>query len=134
MQFRISFEEIAKMMAQKTGQNVPMSYADTHTIRISYSKLFMNMNLDITIERVLGCDVRVSYKGSIGVDTMVKMAINQIKNRPEGAMIEDLDNNLLVLHLNQNPQLAQLLEHAILQDVCFDPEFVIIDFVPKDIM
>lgn len=133
MQFRISFDEIAKMMKKKAGQSVPMSYADTHTVHIAYEKLFMKMSLDITIERVLGGDVRVSYKGSFGIDSMVKMALNQIKSRPEGAMIEDLGNNLLVLHLGQSPQISQILEHAILQDICFDPEFVIIDFVPKDI-
>lgn len=132
MQLRLTFSEIQKMISDKTGQEVPMACGGEHTLRISCSKFVMKMNLDLTVERVLGSDVRLCYGGSLGVETMVSMALNQVKDRPEVAgMLETLDGNHLVLHLGMNPQLAQIFDRIILQDIRFDEEFVIIEFVPK---
>lgn len=135
MQFRLTYTEISQMIAQKTGQQIPLCYGGPHTITIAYdAKVLiktMQMSLNITVERVLGTDIRLSYSGSMGVDMMVKAALNQIKNRPEGAMIETLDGNLIVLHLGMNPQLSQIFQQVILQDIFFDEEFVIIEFIKR---
>lgn len=132
MQLRLTFSEIQKMISDKTGQEIPISYGGEHTLRISYSKFIMKMTLDLTVERVLGSDIRLSYGGSLGVETMVQMALNQVKDRPEVAgMLETLDGSHIVLHLGMNPQLAQIFDRIILQDIRFDEEFVIIEFVPK---
>lgn len=135
MQFRITFVELQNLLQAKTGQQLPISYRDSRTVTLAYdAKVLirtMSMSLDLTVERVLGTDVRLSYSGGMAVEMMVRTALNQIKGRPEGAMLEVLDNNQLVLHLGMNPQLAQIFERVILQDIFFDPDYITIEFTPR---
>lgn len=130
MQFRISYNEMQQVAAEKTGQSISIAYGDPCSVIFSFKKL-VTMSLRLTVERVLGGDVRIVYSGSMGVEPMVKMALAKLKSMPQGAMIETLDDNRVVVHLGMNPQISQILEHVILQDISFDPEFVIIEFVKR---
>ena len=86
MQFRITYSELEHLVSEKSGQQIGFSYGGEHTLAITYgAKVLiktMNMGLNLTVERVLGTDVRLSYSGTMGVDLMVRTALNQIKSRP----------------------------------------------------
>lgn len=137
MELRLTFQEISEMVEKKTGRSLPILYGGPHTVRISYdvNVLFKSasVGLDLTVERVQGSDILLSYGGGAGIDFMVRQALNMAKNRPGGELIELVDGNRILLALGKNQQAGSLLDHVELRDIRFDEQYAIIDFVPKSL-
>ena len=137
MQFRISYQEIQSMVYRKAGKTIVFSYNSEHSIRVGYDVTVLfkttNMGIDITVERVDNTAVYLSYGGGMGIQFMVKQALEHAKDQPGADMLEAVDDNGLIFHLDKNPQLQQILDHVTLQDIRFDEHYVIIEFTPKTI-
>lgn len=137
MELRLTYQEISKLIEQKAGRALPIVYGGPHTVRISYDVDIMfkstSVGLDLTVEDVTGSDITLSYNGGIGIDFMVRQAINMAKNRPGGELIEPLDGNRIRLALGKNNQAGSLLDHIDLQDIRFDEQYAIVVFEPKTV-
>ena len=137
MELRLTFDEISSMIEKKAGRSLPIVYGGPHTVRITYdvNVLFKSasVGLDLTVERVQGSDILLSYGGGPGIDFMVRQALNMAKNRPGGELIELVDGNRILLALGKNQQAGSLLDHLELRDIRFDEHYAIIDFVPKSV-
>ena len=137
MELRLTYQEISKLIEQKAGRALPIVYGGPHTVRISYDVDIMfkstSVGLDLTVEDVTGSDITLSYNGGIGIDFMVRQAINMAKNRPGGELIEPLDGNRIRLALGKNNQTGSLLDHIDLQDIRFDEQYAIVVFEPKTV-
>ena len=46
-------------------------------------------------------------------------------------MVHMLGGNQLLLSLGKSPNLAPIFERVTLEDICFDEQFIIIQFTPK---
>lgn len=133
MQFRLSYTEIQELSSRKAGKELPMSYGGPHTVRISYKvPLMSSVGIDITVERINGSDVILSFGGGAAIEFMLRTALSQAKNRPGGEMLEMLGGNQLLLALGKSPNLAPLFERVTLRDICFDEQFIIIEFTPNN--
>ena len=149
MQFRLTYQEISDLIARKAGRPIPIMYGGPHTVRISYdvNVLFKtaSIGLDLTVDQVdENGNICLSYNGGMGIDFMIKTALNQAKNQPGGDMLELLPDNRILLNLNKGVQRAaasqgageqvgSLFDHIKLQDISFDEQFAIVDFVPKNL-
>lgn len=133
MQFRISYQEIQNIMAQKSGRSVPFVYDSPHSVRITASETFASMGITFTIRHVSDSNVDLEYSGGIATNFLMKQAMKQAVNQPGADIIEMLDGNNIRLHLDRSAQFSQLLERITLQDICFDEQFVIIQFASKGI-
>lgn len=137
MELRLTFDEISSMIEKKAGRSLSIVYGGPHTVRITYdvNVLFKSasVGLDLTVERVQGSDILLSYGGGPGIDFMVRQALNMAKNRPGGELIELVDGNRILLALGKNQQAGSLLDHLELRDIRFDEHYAIIDFVPKSV-
>ena len=137
MELRLTFDEISSMIEKKAGRSLPIVYGGPHTVRITYdvNVLFKSasVGLDLTVERVQGSDILLSYGGGPGIDFMVRQALNMAKNLPGGELIELVDGNRILLALGKNQQAGSLLDHLELRDIRFDEHYAIIDFVPKSV-
>ncbi len=134
MQLRLTYSEVENMISEKTGKELPMCFGGPHSIRISYKVPLMGaVGLDITVEGVRGSDIILSFGGGAGIEFMLRTAINQAKKQhPEvDNMVELMDNSQLLLSLGKNPNLAAVLANVTLQDIHFDEQAIMIDFVPK---
>ena len=132
MQFKLSYQEVERFINDKSGKELPMCFGGPHTLRISYKVPLMGaVGLDISVDRVNGSDVFLSFGGGAGIEFMLKTAINQAKKQPGMEMLEMLDGSRLLLSLGKNPNLAPLFERITLQDIHFDEQSIMIDFVPK---
>lgn len=132
MQFRISYNEAEEMIAQKSGKSLPLVYGGTHTIRLSYKvPLMSSVGLDVTVDRVEGNDVFLSFGGGAAIEYMLRTALSQAQSQPGAEALKMLGGNQLLLSLGKNPQTAQLFEHVTLRDIMFDEQFIIVDFMPK---
>lgn len=132
MQLRLTFSEVVKMIADKTGKELPMCYGGPHTLRLTHKVPLMgSVGLDITVEKINDSDVILSFGGGAAIEYMLRAALNQAKNQPGGDMVEMLGGNQLVLHLGKNPNTAQIFDRIELEDIHFDEQTIMIDFVPK---
>ena len=135
MELRLTFSEIGDMIEKKTGRRLPIMYSGPHSVRISYdvNVLFKtsSVGLDLTVERVQGSNILLSYDGGAGIDFMVRQALNMAKSRPGGELIELVDGNRILLALSKNQQAGSLLDHIELRDIRFDENYAIVEFVPK---
>ena len=131
MQLKLTFEEIGKLIAERTGKELPMSYGGPHTVRVSYKvPLIGSVGIDLNVDRVDGSDLYLSYEGNAAIEMMVRGAFNNMRNQPGMDMVELLDGNRFVVALGKNPQTASMFEHIALQDIHFDGQSVMIDFSP----
>lgn len=136
MQFRLTFQEISDLIERKAGRSLPVMYGGPHTVRISYEvNMFVktaSVELDLTVDQVdENGNIILSYNGSMGIDFMIKTALNHAKSQPGGDMIDLLPDNRILLNLSKNAQTGSLFEHVTLKDISFDEQFAIIEFVPK---
>lgn len=136
MEIRLTYQEISELIEKKAGRALPVFYGgDPHMVRVSYdvNVLFKSasVGLDLTVEEVSDGNITISYNGGMGIDFMVRQAINMAKSRPGGELIEALDGNRILLALSKNQQAGSLLDHVTLRDIRFDEQYAIIDFVPK---
>ena len=134
MQFRISYAEIQDLLQRQSSKRIVLTYSGTHTVRVGaeVNVLFKttSVGIDVTVERIEGTDLLLSYTGGMGIEMMLKMAIGKMKDRPGMDMLELLDNSQLMLHLGRSPQLSQIFERVVLRDIFFDEQSVIVDFTP----
>lgn len=132
MQFRLFYDEIQEFLYRQSSKRIQLTYSGTHTVRVGaeVNVLFKttSVGIDVTVERIEGADLLLSYSGGMGIEMMLKMAIAKMKDRPGMDMLELLDNSQLMLHLGRSPQLAQIFERIVLRDICFDEQTVIVDF------
>ena len=132
MQFRLSYSEIEQLAETKAGKKVPMSFGGPHTLRVSYQVPLMgSVGIDINVDRIEGTDLFLSFSGGAAVEFMLRTALNQVKNRPGMEMVQMLGGNQLLLSLGKNPNLAPIFERVTLQDICFDEQFIIVQFAPQ---
>lgn len=132
MQFRLSYSEIEQIAERKAGKRLPLTYSDTHTVHISYPVPLMgSVGVDITVDRINGSDVFLSFGGGAAIEFMLRTALNQAKNQPGMEMVQMMGGNQLLLSLGKSPNLAPIFERITLEDICFDEQFIIIQFSPK---
>ncbi|MBR3723980.1 MAG: hypothetical protein IKN11_01140 [Bacteroidales bacterium] len=132
MQFNLSYSEVGKLIEDKTGKELPMTYGGPHTLRISYKVPLMgDVGLDINVDRIEGSDIFLSYGGGAGIEFMVRTALGQVKKQPGAELLDILDGNRLMLALGKSQQLAPIFDRIILKDIHFDESSIKIDFIPK---
>ena len=132
MQFRLSYSEVEQLAESKAGKRLPLAYGGTRTVRISYPVPLMgSVGVDLTVERVNGTDVFLSFAGGAAIELMLRTALNHAKNQPGMDMVQMMGVNQLLLTLGKNPNLAPIFERVTLEDIFFDEQFIIIQFSPK---
>lgn len=132
MQFRLTFDEIGKMIQEKTGKELPLLYGGPHTVRVSYKVPLMGpVGIDFNVERCSGSDIFLSYSGGKAMEYMLRTAFRQVEGHPGADIIRLMDDNGILLALGENPQLAQIFDRIEIQDIHFDEQHVMIDFIPR---
>ena len=132
MQLRLSYNEVGELSERKAGKRLPMAYGGPHTLNISYQVPLMgSVGVDVTVDRIEGNNLFLSFSGGPAIEFMLRTALNQAKNQPGMEMVEMLGGNQLLVALDRSSNLSPILERITLQDICFDEQFIIIQFVPK---
>lgn len=136
MQFRLTYQEISDLIERKAGRSLPIIYGGPHTVRIAYEvNMFgktASVGIDLTVEQIDSeGNIILSYAGGMGIDFMIRTALNHAQGQPGGDMIEQLPDNRIKLCLSKNAQAGTLFDHITLKDIFFDEQFAIVEFEPK---
>lgn len=136
MQFRLTYQEISDLIERKAGRSLPIIYGGPHTVRIAYEvNMFVktaSVGIDLTVEQIDSeGNIILSYAGGMGIDFMIRTALNHAQGQPGGDMIKQLPDNRIKLCLSKNAQAGTLFDHITLKDIFFDEQFAIVEFEPK---
>ena len=121
MKATVSYQELQKLVTEQTQYPISFEFVDQKTLKVLYE-----LNLGITKRKIgaevkvldiLGTDLKVQYSAGFGMDGLVGMALNMVKDKiPEGLLEEQADHVLLV-HLDKVDKLKPVFERIDVKDI-----------------
>ena len=123
MNIQIPYNELSGFVRDRFNQNLVMNFVDEKTISIGkeirVAMLSKLVSVNLTVKQVAGNDVTLVYNGGMGLDLLVKAALKYFKEKM-GGLVEELDGNTLVVHLQKIEQLKDALKTVALGGLLFD--------------
>ena len=121
MKASVSYQELQKIVTEKTQKPISFEFVDNKTIKVLYEVNlgFMKKNIGINLKvlDVVGTDLRVLYSTDFGMDSLVGMALNMVRDKiPEG-LLEEQPDHVLLLHLGKVDKLKPVFERIDVKDV-----------------
>lgn len=121
MKATVSYQELQKLVTEQTQQPISFEFVDQKTLKVLYE---LNLGItkrkigaDVKILEVLGTDLRAQYSAGFGMDGLVGIALNMVKDKiPEGLLEEQADHVLLV-HLDKVDKLKPVFERIDVKDI-----------------
>ncbi|MBR2773046.1 MAG: hypothetical protein IKD78_13750 [Bacteroidales bacterium] len=123
MNIQIPYNELSGFVRDRFNQNLVMNFVDEKTISIGkeirVAMLSKLVSVNLTVKQVSGNDVTLVYNGGMGLDLLVKATLKYFKEKM-GGLVEELDGNTLVVHLQKIEQLKDALKTVALGGLSFD--------------
>lgn len=121
MKASVTYQELQRLVAERTQQPISFEYVDNKTMKISYeiNLGFMkkSVGIDLKVLDIVGADARVQYSSGFGMDGLVSMALGMVKDKIPTGLVEEEPDHVLKLHLNKVDKLKPVLERIDLKDV-----------------
>lgn len=108
MKASISFTELQSIIASQTkvGDKISFEAIGPKTIRVTYKLGFVPLHVDLTIEKVIGSDLYLSYSGKQFIDMVLPLA----QKNPALSFIEKRTDDGVIVHLAQIEQAKAVFE------------------------
>lgn len=121
MKASISFPELQNILFDKIEQNISFAYVDEKTIQVTYPLnlgiIKKDLSVNLVFEELRGSDLLVQLSAGKGIETLVPMALNLLKNKiPEGLMEAQSDNYFLI-HLGSIEQVKPVFDAISVNDL-----------------
>lgn len=121
MKASVSYQELQKLVTEQTQKPIGFEFVDQKTIKVLYEVNlgFMKKKIGINLKvlDLVGTDLRVLYSTDFGMDGLVGMALNMVREKiPEG-LLEEQPNHVLLLHLGKVDKLRPVFERIDVKDV-----------------
>ena len=124
-----SYDEISRLVRERTGQNIGISLKDTDTLTISYEASVTIPLLNRPVTHTVSADVRVveldlpravlqldaGKAGNLALDLASQKLLQKL---PEG-LVESFSGGRAVLNLAAVPQAKALFERLKVNSLCF---------------
>lgn len=121
MKASVSYLELQKLVTEQAQQPISFEYVDQKTIKVLYELnlgiMKKKIGVDLKVLEIVGTDLLVKYSAGFGMDGLVGMALNMVRNKiPEG-LLEEQPNHVLLLHLGKVDKLKPVFERIDVKDV-----------------
>ena len=127
MKLTISYAELQEYVASHFHKTVNVGYVDGKTVSVSLPiKVFgftKSVSINITVKKIDGTDLFLSYDGKMGIDLLVSPAISYAKKLVPGKAdwVELMPGNIVKLRLGDIDQLQKVFEKLKLDNILFEP-------------
>ena len=105
MKASISYQELQKLVTEQTHQPIGFEFVDQKTVKVLYelNMGFMKKNIGINIKvlDVVGNLLRLQYSTGFGMDGLVGMALNLVKDKIPSGLLEEQPDRVLLVHLDK---------------------------------
>ena len=126
MKLSITYTELQDYVSSHFHKTVNLGYVDGATISVSVPiKVFgftKSVSINITVKKIEGTDLFLSYDGKIGIDLLVSPAISYAKKLvPEKAgWVEQMPGNIVKLRLGDIDKLQKVFEKLKFDNILFE--------------
>ena len=133
MKLSITYAELQNYVASHFHKTVNLGYVDGATVSVSMPIKVLgftkSVSINITVKKIEGTDLFLSYGGKMGIDLLVSPAISYAKKLvPEKAeWVEQMSGNIVKLRLGDIDKLQKVFEKVELKAIRFTPEHIEVD-------
>lgn len=121
MKASVSFQELQKLVSEKTQHPISFEYVDPKTVKVLYELnlgiVKKNIGIDVKFLDIVGSDVRVSYSAGLGMDGIVGMALSMVRDKIPAGLLEEQPDHVLLVHLGTVDKLKPVFERIDIKDV-----------------
>ena len=130
MKLQIPYNELETFVLKKYDQQVKLGFANENTISITKKVVIKDATVNLSIEKITGNDIILSYQAGFGIEWIIKGALMWFKESISG-FVDELEDNKLLLHLDRIEQLNTILEKIEIKAINFDDLNANVAFVLK---
>jgi hypothetical protein len=126
MKIAITYAELQDYVASHFHKTVNFVYVDGATVSVSIPIKVLgftkSVSINITVKKIEGTDLFLSYDGKMGIDLLVSPAISYAKKLvPEKAgWVEQMPGNIVKLRLGDIDKLQKVFEKLKLDNILFE--------------
>lgn len=121
MKASVSYQELQKLVTEQTQQPLSFEFVDQKTIKVLYEInlgiMKKKVGVDLRVLEVIGTDLRVRYSGGFGMEGLVRMALNLVKDKFPTGFMEEPSQNELLFHLDKIEKLQPVFERIDVKEV-----------------
>ena len=121
MKASISYQELQRLISEQTQQPIIFEFVDNKTVKVLYELnlgiMRKKVSIDLKVLDIVGTDLRVRYAGGFGMDGLVRMALNMMRDKIPTGLLEELPNNELLVHLATIDKIKPVFERIDVKDV-----------------
>ena len=133
MKLTISYSELQDYVASHFHITVNLGYVDGATgsvsVPIKVLGFTKSVSINITVTKIEGTDLFLSYDGKMGIDLLVSPAISYAKKLVPGKAdwVELMPGNILKLRLGDIGQMKKVFEKLKLNNIFFEQGNIVVD-------
>lgn len=126
MKLTITYTELQDYVASHFHKTVNFGYVDETTVSVSLPIKVLgftkSVSINITVKKIDGTDLFLSYDGKMGIDLLVSPAISYAKKLvPEKAgWVEQMPGNIVKLRLGDIDKLQKVFDKLELNNIFFE--------------
>lgn len=121
MKASVSYQELQRLISEQTQQPISFEFVDNKTVKVLYELnlgiMKKKVSIDLKVLDIIGTDLRVRYAGGFGMDGLVRMALNMMRDKIPTGLLEELPNNELLVHLATIDKIKPVFERIDVKDV-----------------
>ena len=121
MKASISYQELQRLITEQTKQPISFEFVDNKTIKVMYEVnlgiMKKKIGLDLKMLDIVGSDLRVMYSTGFGMESLVGMALNMVKDKIPAGLLEEQPNHVLLVHLGNIEKIKSVFERIDVKDI-----------------
>lgn len=121
MKASVSYQELQKLVTEQTQQPISFEFVDVKTLKVLYELnlgiMKKKLGVDLKVLDIVGTDLRVQYSAGFGMDGMVGMALNMVRDKIPAGLLEEQPDRVLLVHLDQIDKLKPVFERIDVKDI-----------------
>jgi hypothetical protein len=121
MKASVSYNELQKLVTEQTNQPIGFEFVNQKTVKVLYDLnlgiMKKKIGVDFKILDIVGSDLKVQYSAGFGMDGMVSMALNMIRDKIPAGLLEEQPDHVLLLHLDKIDKIKPVFERIEVKDI-----------------
>lgn len=121
MKASVSYLELQRLITEQTHQPISFEFVDDKTVKVLYELnlgiMKKKVGIDLKVLDIVGTDLRVRFSAGFGMDGLVRMALNMLKDKIPVGLLEEQPNNELLVHLDKIDKIKPVFERIDVKDV-----------------
>ena len=121
MKASVSYQELQKLVTEQTKQPISFEFVDPKTVKVLYELnlgiMKKKVGIDLKVLDIVGTDLRVNYSAGFGMDGVVGMALNMVRDKIPAGLLEEQPDHVLLVHLDKIDKVKPVFERIDVKDI-----------------